>query len=127
MTSPCQPGALDTPVRTASTQWESNGLFAKTSMRVRLLREQGGGGRFAVQFTAAKDFLKPDLIVYWVAGSPGITGTLRHRPVARRLSLGTSLLPEDAPASNGVLVLYSLADGEVVDVSKTFRFIDSRK
>ncbi len=73
-------------------------------------------------FSVAKDFVKPDLLVYWVAGNPNITNTL---PGDARL-LGvfnpsvTLPLPPDSGPGNGVLVLYSLADQEVVEVSKPF-------
>ena len=104
------------------TEWERADLFTKTPMQVRLLRESAGAGRFAVEFTAAKDFVKPDLIVYWVAGNPNLTDKLPDN--ARLLgafnsSLALSLSPDPRPGS-GVLVLYSLADQEIVEVSKPF-------
>ena len=75
-----------------------------------------------MEFSAAKDFVKPDLIVYWVAGSPNVTDKLADN--ARLLgafnsSLALSLSPEAGPGS-GVLVLYSLADQEIIEVSKPF-------
>jgi hypothetical protein len=81
-----------------------------------------GAGRFAVEFSAAKDFVKPDLIVYWVAGSPNLTDKLPGN--ARLLgafnsSLALPLSPDAGPGS-GVLVLYSLADQEIVEVSRPF-------
>lgn len=106
----------------AVTEWERADLFTKTPMQVRLLRESAGTGRFAVEFSAAKDFVKPDLIVYWVAGNPNLTDTL---PDSARLlgafnsSVALPLSP-DAGSSSGVLVLYSLADQEIVEVSKLF-------
>ena len=110
------------PQQFTLTAWERTDLFTKTPIQVRLLRERAGAGRFAVEFSAAKDFVKPDLIVYWVAGSPKITDTLPDN--ARLLgafnsSVALSLSP-DAGAGSGVLVLYSLADQEVVEVSKPF-------
>ena len=110
------------PQQFAVTEWERADLFTKTPIQVRLLRESAGTGRFEVEFSAAKDFVKPDLIVYWVAGSPKITDTLPDN--ARLLgafnsSVALSLSP-DAGAGSGVLVLYSLADQEVVEVSKPF-------
>ncbi|MBI3417089.1 MAG: hypothetical protein HY043_17490 [Verrucomicrobia bacterium] len=110
------------PQQFAVTEWERADLFTKTPIQVRLLRESTGTGRFAVEFSAAKDFVKPDLIVYWVAGSPNLTDKLPDN--ARLLGAFTSsvalpLSPDAAPGS-GVLVLYSLADQEVVEVSKPF-------
>jgi hypothetical protein len=106
----------------AVTEWERADLFTKTPIQVRLLRESAGTGRYAVEFSAAKDFVKPDLIVYWVAGSPNLTDKL---PDSARLlgaftsSAALSLSPDAGPAS-GALVLYSLADQEIVEVSKPF-------
>ncbi len=106
----------------AATEWERADLFTKAPIQVRLLRESAGAGHFAVEFSAAKDFVKPDLIVYWVTGSQNITEKLPEN--ARLLgtfnsSVALSLSPDAAPGS-GVLVLYSLADQEIVEVSKPF-------
>ena len=106
----------------AATEWERADLFTKAPIQVRLLRESAGAGHFAVEFSAAKDFVKPDLIVYWVTGSQNITEKLPEN--ARLLgtfnaSVALSLSP-DAAQGSGVLVLYSLADQEIVEVSKPF-------
>ena len=110
------------PQRFAVTEWERPDLFTKTPMQVRLLRENTGTGHFAVEFSAAMDFVKPDLIVYWIAGDPNIAKTLPDN--ARLLGpfnsfVALPLWPDAAPGS-GVLVLYSLADQEIVEVSKPF-------
>ena len=117
------PMQLATSLQTfAVTEWERTDLFTKTPIQVRLLRERAGAGRFAVEFSAPKDFVKPDLIVYWVPGNPNITDALPENArllgafnpsVALPLSL-------DSASGSGVLVLYSLADQEVVAVSKPF-------
>jgi len=115
-------GLVASPQNFAATEWERSDLFVITPTQVRLLRESVGAGRFAVEFSAAKDFVKPDLIVYWVAGNPNITDTLPDR--ARLLGAFSSSvalpLSPDAGAGSGVLILYSLADQEVVEVSKPF-------
>jgi len=108
--------------RFSVTQWERADLFRKTPIHVRLLREHAGAGRFALELSAAKDFVKPDLLVYWVTGTPGLTDTL---PANARLlgafASSTALsLATDAGSESGVLVLYSLADQEIVEVSKPF-------
>jgi len=110
------------PRRFGVTEWERTDLFTNPPIQVRLLRESAGGGGFAVEFSAAPAFVKPDLIVYWVAGSQTVTGRL---PDDARLvgtftpSVAVSLAPVAGPGS-GVLVLYSLADQEIVAVSKPF-------
>ena len=104
------------------TEWERADIFAKTPMQVQLLRENAGTGHFAVKFSVAKDFVKPDLIVYWIAGNPKITETLPDN--ARLLGVFNSSvalsLPSDAASGSGMLELYSLADQEIVEVSKAF-------
>src|SRR5277367_4590916 len=52
-----------------AVEWERADLFAKSPVQVRLLREQKDSGRFAIKFSSAKDFVRPDLLVYWVAGN----------------------------------------------------------
>ncbi len=115
------PTALATTQRYfEAVEWERADLFTKTPIQVRLLRESAGAGHFAVEFSAARDFVKPDLIVYWIAGSPNVTDTLPDN--ARLLGVFNSSvalsLPPDAGPDSGVLVLYSLADQEIVGVSK---------
>ena len=115
------PKELITSPRTfAVTEWERTDLFTKTPIQVRLLRESAGAGRFAVELSAMKDFVKPDLIVYWVTGSPNVTDTLPDN--ARLLGVFNSSvalsLPPDAVSGSGVILLFSLADQEVVEVSK---------
>ena len=84
------------------------------------MRERRDGGALAVALSAAKDyFIKPDLMVYWVAGNPPAVNPLAD--LGRLLGgfdAGNLPLPAEAAATNGVLVLYSLADNEIVDVSK---------
>jgi len=106
----------------AVTEWERSDLFTKTPMQVRLLRESVGAGRFALELSAARDFVKPDLIVYWIAGGPNITDLLPDN--ARLLGVFNSSvalpLPHGAEPGSGVLALYSLADQEIAEVSKPF-------
>src|SRR5882672_836577 len=64
------------PQKFAVTEWERLDLFTNTLIQVRLLRERADAAHFAVEFSAPKDFVKPDLIVYWVAGSPNLTDKL---------------------------------------------------
>jgi len=117
------PGELAAPARKCPVcEWERADLFAKSPVRVRLLRESRNGGSCAVAFSAAKDyFIEPDLMVYWVAGNPPAGS---RRPDLGRLlggfDAGDLPLPAEAAATNGVLVLYSLADNEIVEVSKPF-------
>ncbi|HEX4349993.1 MAG TPA: hypothetical protein VH251_06390 [Verrucomicrobiae bacterium] len=97
---------------------EHSDLFAKTPLQAQVLRDQESG-RFAIEFIAGKNFLKPDLIVYWVAGNPAVTSSVPDAAVLLGAFGSSALpLPDQATKSNGVLILYSLANGEIVDVSK---------
>ena len=103
------------------TEWERADLFTKAPVQVGLLREAAGAGNFALRFSAARDFVKPDLIVYWVTGNPNSRDTLPDN--ARLLGAfnpATPLpLPEHVRFASGVLVLYSLADHEILETSKS--------
>jgi hypothetical protein len=99
-------------------EWQRADLFAKSPVQVQLLREQKNAGRLALSFFAAKNFVRPDLIVYWVAGDVAITDALP----ANAMLLGSFGLPtlpvvNEIAAVNGRLILFSLADGVMVDVS----------
>lgn len=106
-----------------STEWERAGLFANAPVQVRLLREQKKSGRFALALAAAKDFVPPDLIVYWVAGNPNLTGALPDEAILLGPFNSTALpLGDEVVKTNGALILYSLADSEIVDASKPVQF-----
>jgi len=110
-----------TPVTPESVIWKRGDLFAKTPVEVHLLQIKDDSGRFAVECFAPKDFIKPDLIVYWVAGNAGITERLPGNAILLGAFYSPALpLPDEATKSSGVLALYSLADNEIVDVSKPF-------
>jgi hypothetical protein len=103
------------------TQWSRDDLFAKTPVRVASLRDGSEALRLAVDLSAAKDFVKPDLLVYWIAGNaPSSDGGIPDNAVLLGSFNGHTPLPipRSAAQSNGVLMLYSLADDEIVDVSK---------
>lgn len=109
------------------TSWTRSGFFAKALVTIRLLRERGDA-RFAVGFSAAKDFLKPDLIVYWTAGNPKVDDTLPDNALLLGAFSSAALpLPDEAAKTSGVFILYSLADNEIVDVSQPVQLGNSRR
>ena len=117
---PAEPAALQ--FGSATTVWDRWDLFAKTAIQVRLLREDNGSGRFAMRLSAAKDFVKPDLLFYWTAQSSKITNTIPDDAVLLGAFNSASLwLPAKATTESGVLVLYSLANDEIVEISKPVR------
>ena len=109
-------------------EWTRDDLFAEQPITVRLLREQKGTGQYAIAFSPPKNFLKPDLLVYWSAGgtSPGGTNSGGALPdnsiLLGAFGPGPLPLPQDVAESAGALLLYSLADGEIVGASKPIRF-----
>ena len=116
------PELMPATVGYESREWQRTDLFMKSPVQVSLLRERIGAGRFAVELSATQDFVKADLIVYWVAGDSNVTDTLPDNAVLLGAfsPVVTLPLPADAVFTGGVLVLYSLADQQVVEVSKPF-------
>jgi hypothetical protein len=123
------PPSLATATQTfEKIEWQRADLFVKSEIQVRLLREHSGAGKFAVSFSAATDFVKPDLLVYWSAGNPSVINALPGNAILLGAFNAPQLpLPEAAEKSDGTLVLFSLADNEIVDASKSVRFNDSTR
>lgn len=108
-----------------ATGYERDDLFDRSPVRVRLFRDHGSG-TLAVGLRAEEDFLKPDLMVYWCAGRPALSETLPPESKLLGAFVTTTLvLPSEASSTNGCLVLFSVADQEIVDVSTPTRFTDS--
>jgi hypothetical protein len=102
--------------------WERAGLFAKTPVLIRLCREQKDAGLFAIGLTAPGNFIKPDLLVYWAAAGTSLADALPANAILLGAFGTTALpLPDEAMNGGGSLILYSLADNEIVDVSKPIR------
>ncbi|MDR3456266.1 MAG: hypothetical protein P4N60_02380 [Verrucomicrobiae bacterium] len=114
------PDGISPPINLfAAEVWSREDLFYMSPVRIRLLREQSGTGKFAVTLAAAKDFVKPELLVYWLYGNPSVTNALPHNAILLGSFTAPQLpLPAVAEKTNGLLVLYSLADNQIVDVSK---------
>jgi hypothetical protein len=118
------PSALvTTPPTFTELQCERNDLFAKVPIHARLLREHGASSRCQIALSFSHVFAKPDLLVYWDNGNVDST--------AARLPANAQFLGEFNPASalllpdhatNGSLILYSLAGQEIVDISKSITF-----
>lgn len=123
------PGALvATPQRWDVVEWERADLFARSPVQVRLLREHTDTDRFAVALSAANDFVKPDLIVYWVEGNPQTTAALPTNAILLGAFTASTLpLSNEIVNSRGALILYSLADNEIVAVSRSIQFRGATK
>lgn len=115
------------PVTFTATGYERDDLFDKSPVRARLYRDHESG-TFALGLTASKEFLKPDLLVYWSHSRPATGDTLP--PEAQLLGAFVSaalILPPEASTTDGQLTLFSLANQEIVDVSKPTRFTEATK
>jgi hypothetical protein len=115
-------------ISSATTVWDRSDLFAKTAIQVQLFRDNNIGSRFSLKLSAAKNFVKPDLIVYWLPEDSKSVNSLPESALLLGSFHSSSLvLPVEAAVHPGVLVLYSLANGEIVDISKPLRITDSAK
>jgi hypothetical protein len=120
---PASASGISTEVSNYSELWSRDDLWEKQSIRTRLLADGGSTGQFAVEFVSKDRIVRPDVIVYWVPGEQTILNSLPDE--ARLLgSFNQSNpvplpLPAEAGKQPGVLVLYSLADHEILSVSKS--------
>ena len=110
--------------RNYSEVWSRDDLWEKKVIRTRLLSDASGGSLRAVELISKDQIVRPDVIVYWVPGGPAVKDSLPDdafwlgafdQPTPRPLTL-----PADAAKKPGALALYSLADHEVIAVSKAF-------
>lgn len=122
------PGNPDKPP-SGGLVWEKPDLFPNATIQTRLLREHPERGAFGLTFSTAKSFLKPDLLVYWVAGNSIPTNSLPlNAQLLGAFSAGSTLmLPAEVATQTGVLVLYSLADHEIVDTTQAIHWPQSLK
>jgi hypothetical protein len=108
---------------TSSVVWERKDLFGKAPVSVQLLQAAGKADADSIRLITDKNFVKPDVLVYWSSGNPAIGDSLPTNAVLLG-PLEASELRENEPLtkSPGMLILFSLADGEIVDVSKEIQF-----
>jgi hypothetical protein len=104
------------------SNFDGYGAFHKSPVFVDLWCQKNGSGPFAVSFDAAANFVKPDLMVYWMAGGPSQVEKLPAEAILLG-AFGRTPLPisKEVSSADGRLVLYSLADSEMVDVSESMR------
>jgi hypothetical protein len=104
--------------------WERPGLFSKSPVTVGLW---GGAdlSKAALKLTVVGDFVQPDVMVYWVAGTPKTTHVLPDQAVLLG-AFSSRIFPLRRAWRHtaGVIVLYSVADGAIVDVSQPVQWGD---
>lgn len=100
--------------------WDRSDLFPKTTVRAQLLRDEGNLNRLAVILAASREFAKPDVLVYWVPAETNVRDTIPDEAVLLGAFRPNQPLPLPSNDSKqpGLLILYSLADQEIVEVSK---------
>jgi hypothetical protein len=111
-------------VRNSTELWSRDDLWEKKAIRTRLLRSGSGAGQLSVELRLIDRIVRPDVLVYWVPGESKIQKSLPDDAFllgSFEQSIPVPLaLPDIATTQTGALVLYSLADQELVAVSKSF-------
>ena len=101
--------------------WTKADLWPGQRIITSLRRDASGSVAVELMF---RELVKPDVLVYWVAGKGTVSGSLPDN--ARLLGVLANSAPLAIPSNErgalGRLMLYSLADHEVVAVSKPFTF-----
>ena len=109
-------------------EWQRPDLFPKSAVQTSLLHTSANGGGLALSFVAVNDFVQPDLLVYSVPGNVAVTDTLPGDAVLLGAFSSPALpLPGVLAITNGVIILYSLANGAIVDVSRPIQFSNPAK
>jgi hypothetical protein len=106
--------------RFSISQWERHDLFTNTVLHVQFLRDASNTNRAAIQMTAPKDFVKADLLVYWLPAESTHKDNIPDDAVLLGAFVSGQLLPVPPALTvkTGSLVLYSLADHEIIASSK---------
>lgn len=119
MAASAPPGLLEPSGRLDSVAWRKEHLWPGHRIITTLRRDPAGAASVELE---PGDLAKPDVLAYWVGGGNSVGTGLPDN--ARLLGALSSLLPlripADARAETGRLMLYSLADQEVVAVSRAF-------
>jgi hypothetical protein len=108
--------------RPSQVLWERDEFLGKHPIAVRMYRDERSGSGFAMELVSRVPLVGPDLLVYWI---PGAHATTRDMPNDARL-LGTFtpnsvlMAPKASITQPGMLVLYSLANQEVLATSREF-------
>jgi hypothetical protein len=99
--------------------WSKEDLWPGNRL-ITILRRNAAGS-VALELRAS-DLTKPDLLVYWAEGKGGTTDKLpdKARLLGAWVNRAPLRIPGDLRGAAGRLVLYSLADQEVVAVSSAF-------
>lgn len=115
------------PNRFPVSVWERDDLFSQPRISVHLQRESQATESFAASLHAPDDFAKPDVMVYWVTGETASPETLpENARLLGTFSAAELMLPADFATRSGRLILYSLADQEIVASSRPFGAVSAK-
>jgi hypothetical protein len=121
--SPSAASGLSAVARDASVLWSRDDLWDKKPIRTRLLASRGTGQR-AVELVLRDPIVRPDLLLYWVPGEAKLRNSLPDGAFLlgglEQSNPNPLALPAMAGDQPGVLVIYSLADHELLAVSREF-------
>ena len=115
------------PGQPSQSAWVREDLWEKKPLRTRLLSDPVTSN-LALEVTATTPIVLPDVLLYWAPGTSKLDDSLPSDAVL----LGAWMqeppnpvaVPQLAKVGQGRLILYSLADHEIVNVSKPFAFQD---
>ena len=115
------PEALLSPRQTFSQNaWNRSDLFTNVAIRVQLLHDAANTNRSALQISPPKDFVKADLLVYWLPAESILKDNIPDDAVLLGAFVSGQPLPMPPTVAqkSGRLILYSLADHEILSVSQ---------
>jgi hypothetical protein len=112
--------ALETKPTFNSLLWERSDLWSKPPITTRLFADANNA--LAISLLPPADFTKPDVLVYWLDERAKPGDSLPQNALLLGGLTSTVPLPISGliRKQSGVLLLYSLADQEVLAVSKPF-------
>jgi hypothetical protein len=111
--------------QTSQSVWVRDDLWEKKPLRTRLLSDPVTSN-LALEVTATTPVVLPDVLLYWAPATSKLDDSLPSDAVLlgawMQEPANPVAVPQPAKAGQGRLILYSLADHEIVNVSKPFAF-----
>jgi len=110
------------PPAESLARWSRNDLWEKEQLNTRLL-EDPARSNLSLEVTAPESTPRPDVLLYWSFGNGSIEDSLPKNAIflgAWSQQPGSNVELPSAARGEGKLILYSLADHEIVNISKSF-------
>jgi len=115
------PVALLSPRQTFSQSgWNRSDLFTNVAVQVQMLHDAVNTNRIALQISPPKDFVKADLLVYWLPAESILKDNIPDDAILLGAFVSGQPLPMPLTVAqkSGRLILYGLADHEILSVSQ---------